>query len=82
MARHYYSNSPWYKKLFKALGITLLTLLAIGAVFSMIVLIYGGCTNQTFLEVLQTWFTPKPAQPTDGEQTLAISALFVHTLIH
>lgn len=82
MAKHYYSNSPWYKKLLKALGITLLTLLAIGAVFSMVVLIYGGCTNQTFLEVLQSWFTSKTAKPTDDEQVVETSMMFIKALKH
>lgn len=78
MAKHHYGylgERPWYVRLFKALGITLLTLVVIGAIFCFTVLIYGGCTNQTFIEVLKAWFTPKttPAEPTQAETAVSVA---------
>ena len=37
----------------------ILSLLAIAVIFCVVVLIYGGCTNMNFVEVLQSWFTPE-----------------------
>lgn len=40
------------------LGIILLTLVALAVVFCVVVLVFGACKNMTFIEVLQSWFTP------------------------
>ena len=81
MAKHYYDERPWYEKLFKALVITVLTLIAIGGIFCFVVLIYGGCTNQTFIEVLKAWFAIKPAQPADTETVVEPAKIFISWLM-
>lgn len=77
MQRYGHGGTPTW---LKAIGYTFVTLLIIAALFALVVLIYGGCTNQTFIEVLKVWFTPKataPKEPIAPEAT-AMFRLFIH----
>lgn len=64
MARNYYHRSKMPTWL-KAILYTIATLIILGAIFCFVVLIYGGCTNQTFIEVLEAWFKPNTTLPAD-----------------
>lgn len=77
MKRYGHSGTP---TLLKAIGYTIVTLLIIAALFAIVVLVYGGCTNQSFIDVLKDWFTKKATTPTESTNPEAIETfkLFIH----
>lgn len=78
MQRYGHGGTPTW---LKAIGYTFVTLLIIAALFALVVLIYGGCTNQTFIEVLKAWFAIKPAQPADTETVVEPAKMFISWLM-
>ncbi len=72
MARYNYSSPTWLK----VVGYVVLSILVLAAFFCLAVLIYGGCEGTTFVETLQTWFTPDKLQ--EGAETVEQTTAMLH----
>lgn len=72
MARYNYSSPTWLK----VFGFVFLSILVLAVFFCLAVLIYGGCEGTTFVETLQTWFTPDKLQ--EGTETVEQTTAMLH----
>lgn len=72
MARYNYGSPKWLI----VVGYVVLFILVLAAFFCLAVLIYGGCEGTTFVETLQTWFTPDKLQ--ESTETVEQTTTMLH----
>lgn len=72
MARYNYGSPTWLK----VIGYVILSVFVLAALFCLAVLIYGGCEGTTFVETLQTWFTPDKLE--EGAEAVQQTTTMLH----